>query len=631
MVPVNDIPGSYPTPQKTVPATPKSPAFGTKDGPGISKAQFSAAAQAVLDEMNAKLPEGSRMMMGSELMRGKKAAVQRLVSIDSTIGEGGWGLGAGSLAGKNDRYAHAHEKEFAKCAFPLHLFRYIAHVRMRSISRNDIPTAASSSTQASRPAAPSSAVKRKHSSSLPSAPNGLPLVPSRDDGRDAKRTKMSIGPIGLVSAQKLRERRRNSVGKAKGRFRSGAAKLRADYPGAGLGSKFNFLRNLRKSPAKKPIRRPSTDLSSDASKTVSGSLPRPGQVKRNSSTLRRLSKDFSSLAKREPEVVAESTSVALPTHCTSPAGDMVAKEAKDRNRSTSAQTILSVKTSRTSRSSRGPLPDFGMGSASRKNATSSSSGSVNALGLPKSSSMSVASGSLQRKKSQADTLRNARPAPAPPASSAATSRVGAKLANGSAPAAMPPPAIRPSATASISKRTSTLYQPTAASLARMQSPIKPSASRPLPRPPTSTAAASVQAMNKPVASAPPAQLRPSVIQSTPFGKGSSRGIFESSFDPNTAPPPVRGPIHKPSASSLRGAVASPNAKTGMAGRTPMKARSFARDKASGLSGMKSKSDIRGEMEMRAKKAEIRAKQGRMAEERGLRAMLDGVGDGMDVE
>ena len=81
-------------------------AFGT-DSPGVSTAQFTSAAQKILEQMNAKLPEGQRI--GEELL--KKRTVSG-TSEQSDVGRkvGGWGL---SGRGK-DRFAAAHEKEFAK-------------------------------------------------------------------------------------------------------------------------------------------------------------------------------------------------------------------------------------------------------------------------------------------------------------------------------------------------------------------------------------------------------------------------------------------------------------------------------------------------------------------------------------
>lgn len=87
-------------------------AFGT-ESPGVSSAQFTSAAQAILDQMNAKLPEGQRI--GEELLKGKNAQAGKQGQAGTGTGaerktSGGWGL---SAKGK-DRFAAAHEREFSK-------------------------------------------------------------------------------------------------------------------------------------------------------------------------------------------------------------------------------------------------------------------------------------------------------------------------------------------------------------------------------------------------------------------------------------------------------------------------------------------------------------------------------------
>jgi hypothetical protein len=61
------------------------------------------------------------------------------------------------------------------------------------------------------------------------------------------------------------------------------------------------------------------------------------------------------------------------------------------------------------------------------------------------------------------------------------------------------------------------------------------------------------------------------------------------------------------------------------------AASRARAKASGLSAVKSKGDLKGEVNAQRRRAEIRAKQERMGEERALREMLGGMGSGSGGE
>jgi hypothetical protein len=53
--------------------------------------------------------------MNGEVLKGKTVDLSRTVSVQQDLG-GGWGLGSGSVAGKGkkDRYAEAHEREFAR-------------------------------------------------------------------------------------------------------------------------------------------------------------------------------------------------------------------------------------------------------------------------------------------------------------------------------------------------------------------------------------------------------------------------------------------------------------------------------------------------------------------------------------
>lgn len=67
--------------------------------------------------MNAKL-SGKGIYLGEELLRGKKAEVDKLVHVNRGVGSdsshGGWGLGSSRNGQRKDRFAEAHEKEFAK-------------------------------------------------------------------------------------------------------------------------------------------------------------------------------------------------------------------------------------------------------------------------------------------------------------------------------------------------------------------------------------------------------------------------------------------------------------------------------------------------------------------------------------
>lgn len=115
--PVPPIPASYAKSAFAMPgAMPTSPLkpafiFGTPHGKGVSNKEFSDAGKALLAEMNAKLPGG--LGFGEELLKGKKAELDKLVKANKGLGEGGWGLSS-MPGGSKDRFADVHQREFAK-------------------------------------------------------------------------------------------------------------------------------------------------------------------------------------------------------------------------------------------------------------------------------------------------------------------------------------------------------------------------------------------------------------------------------------------------------------------------------------------------------------------------------------
>jgi hypothetical protein len=105
------IPGDFPM-GHAVPASPAPFVFGVDKG--VSNADFGSA---MLAELQAKMGDKGGMF-GSELLKGRKAEVRKLVSVNEDLGNGvgGWGLTAGVGSGpvKKDRFAEAHEREFAR-------------------------------------------------------------------------------------------------------------------------------------------------------------------------------------------------------------------------------------------------------------------------------------------------------------------------------------------------------------------------------------------------------------------------------------------------------------------------------------------------------------------------------------
>ncbi|OCF54506.1 hypothetical protein L486_08055 [Kwoniella mangroviensis CBS 10435] len=526
--PVQTVPGSFPP----LPPTPSRMVFGSPTDAGVSNQQFSEAAQAILKEMNSKLPGG--VVFGEELLKGRKAEMDKLVHVNKQLGTGGWGLS--SSTGSTDRFAEAHHKEFS---------------------------------------------------------NGAPLTATlfNEDGRHAKRSRLSNGPNYLGSLREAGRSIANLLGEEKGKSTDDMMKVMKERrdkrrssllrkKGRGLSSRFGFLRN-KKSMALPPAMPTAPAVSSPPvpaptmSRKTSVYAPRDpphgripfdleASLARKPTASRRRSTDLTNVIKPHPEVLED---------IRSPTSQAVPKGQKDRGRSTSAQTVLSQSSSQAPRRAR--IPDFAPPAGMHKAA----SGSTNTLGLPKSTS--VSSGlAMSKKASQAEIIRNARPAPPPPP-----------------PSAFETPRVGGSSTRPVSiNRSSTLYLPTASSLARMQATIKPNPDRPLPMLP------------------PPAHHHPSTprITSTvqPFGSAQSRNnqSFTSNFN-----------MSKPAPTTLK-----PRTSQSAIGKSQSTAAARIRARQSGLSAVKSKSNLREDMEVKRKRSEIKARMERREEEKELREMLGDV-------
>ena len=266
------------------------------------------------------------------------------------------------------------------------------------------------------------------------------------------------------------------------------------------------------------------------------------------------------------------SSLARSTRTTTSVGSLGNRLPNEGNRSASAQTCASTGSKTPTRPK---LPEFG---AAR----------VESLGLPIAPLNASISTESVRKQSHADIIRKARAAPAPPSITAPATWLSSSAG---------PSAVMPSEATKAAKRTSTLYQPTASSLARMQATVKPPA-RTLP-----------------------AALPRQISTTKPFGEASSR--FDASLN---LPDPLTRFAPKPMVKSdLKSIPASPM-KT--PGKTASSAALRLRHKQSGLSAVKSKGNLRAESEVNARRNEIRARQARLGEERELRAML---GDTANVE
>lgn len=445
--------------------------------------------------------------------------------------------------------------------------------RMRSISKQNLPTLARSTTTVKTKGstitleAGATPAKRKRSSiHQPSAPNGAAMpAPQEDKAPAPKKTRMSyLGNLRDAGRSLLhlredatvlekvvaenREKRRKS--KTRPSLLPGMSTTQDNWVfttvidiSGGLRSRFGWL-------GRKKSIGPAAILRAPATHFPAPTMPRKTSV----------------YAPRDPPApkpkfdLQASLSRSTSTNRGLSTSTSTRIRPKQRQASSSALTSLSSSTGR----SRSKLPDFGtLGS------NSAATSSVNTLGLPKPSSSMASS---MRKQSQADILKNARSAPPPPSEFS-----------------------RPKVTSAVTS--SRLYAPTASSLARMQATVKPEGPRPLP--------------------VVPSKKTSTLPTTEPFGAASTRDnvLFQSNFN-------VPKPIPKPLPSALKKGTSMSQLKS------PMKTAgsSRVRAQASGLSSVKSRPDLGKEREIQARKAEIKARQGRLGEERELRRMLAGDGD-----
>ncbi|ORX39072.1 hypothetical protein BD324DRAFT_679573 [Kockovaella imperatae] len=537
----------------------------------ITNAQFEDAGRRVMAEMEAKMKAhmgDKATSFGQELLKGKNADLGNLVRVNSNVRHGGWGLASNNEA-KKDRYAEIHAREFKK-------MQSIDQIRKPSGGSTKQARNASGSRNleiltAQMPTIPATPGQKRKVSNLPSAPNGLPLEAS--DDRDAKRKRLSFGP--------------NTMGSLRGAGKS----------------LVNVIGDMGRTP-----KRAGASRKKAAAKKRRSSIT-AGKGRGISARLGFFSRKKASIGKTIPTNIAAS---GISTIGQSSGAHLPERVAKQRVVSgASSHTTSVAKGSTTSSRSRPRLPEFG--------GESSTSGSINSLGLPQGGTLSLKLS--DRKQSQAQMIRKARPAPAPPAAS--LNRIELDV-NGCVK-----PNVNLSASTSSMKRSSTLLQPTASSSARMQATVKPSFDRPLPSVP-----------------------KTKIPTAKPFGQGSSRdtSTFDSSFNvpkpslpPPSAwssPPHEKGLVHTKSTSVLSGPRAVPagpraplrsstmvNLKS--PGKSPGKTSSIAgkraRERAGGVSSIKARGNANKGMETAQRRAEIRAKQERLGEERQLRDMLGGMG------
>lgn len=533
--------------------------------------------------------------------------------------------------------------------------------------------------------------KRKYSvedtvASGPSAPNGLPLTATAEEiraaeaaGPNLKRIRLSKGPNYLGSIRdagkslvnllaeaeggnvtpamarrmkEKRDRRRSSLINGKGALSAQVSERMSltGVAGKRMSSRFGFLKKIGRSVAAAGTTEPATvappQIAKPTSRESLESKPQPKDMRRHATDLSNLIKPSPSLA---TGLNVSTNKARIPSTLSRP----------EAQRNVSSSTTASASSSVRSRSK---IPDFTAPTAGaaqpamhRSASSTAAMGGKNTLGLPKKAETARVSSApftskMVRKASQASVIQNARKAPPPPETGAAQGEI---LKAGSSTETLmdldevePLPLSRNVSTSSISmappppsafRRSSTLYQPTASSMARMQATVKPNPARPLPSVPRP----------------------PSIAVTKPFGPGASRSnlnMFETGFhvqDENTAtasasPAPatkldtsqavsastprlgttVQPLAHAPSVAKMK--QQATGASLGKI-RSPAKSNSMAayraRARAAGVSAIKSKANLKDEFDAQRRRTEVRAKQARLAEEKGLREMLMNIGEG----
>ncbi|OWZ39318.1 hypothetical protein C351_03917 [Cryptococcus neoformans c8] len=579
--------------------------FDNSVPPSLSNTQFSEAAQNILEEMNARLPQGSARL-GAELLKGKHAEIEKLVHTNQQLGMRGWGL-TESTAHDNDRYAESHRKEFAK---------------MKSISKTPLAFSQNTSKSASIASARqevtaplcerSNGTKRKlgqPSSSANDIPSGLDSmsfgVLEGNDERRAKRSRLSTHAFGT-----LREAKKNMavmLGEEKSipqtslmrKLKDRRERRRSGFPDKNSPKRFGFLK-------KKTTTEPAVTLaSSSLARKPIISHPRPLSSK--------VSTEVSHASRSSPQL--------------SQSQGRQVRNLKNGGRTTSAQTAISQSSSKTPR--RAAIPDFAPPSTTKQEASDKTSlVSTNSLGgipKPPSPSRRCSNSSSNRgswttraikRHTQAELIRNARSAPPPPKYESINKAdyvlaVTQKVSTASlGPTTTPPP--------SVVQSDSTLFLPTISSLARMQATVRPKADISLPKIPSTPSALVTPAkqqkrvkLEREGDSVEMVASSFSIKTIQPFGNASSRDkAFETNF------------MSKPAATPCKGGAGHGKGIMKKQSSAGLAAAARARAKSSGLRAVKSRGDLREkEKEMKRKKEEMRVLSSRRKEERELKEML----------
>jgi hypothetical protein len=628
--PSPEIPGSFPSPSAVdKPSAPPSPSFVFGAGAGTSSATFSDAGMKLLQEMQAKMGGAA---FNPELLKGKNAELSKLVSTNTTLGSsttGGWGL---SSTSSTDRFSKVHQREFSK---------------MPSISSiSTMKTASNSSIRApGTPAGTKRKLERDPSSgSLPHLVNGLPAPPTaeaapkedKEEGRSSKRAKTSTAPRYLPSMSSIRGASRAVVSKLSDSVGPSTARPRIAGNSTIEKRASRFFLGHRKtaSDAKSDKSDGKSDSKSIGESVTSEDYVLLGSAKKSKA---KETKEFElrrtpTISKRISSLTSASTSNLL---------EKAVKQRPQRPVTVMASTATLVSTATTTQTAR---------VTTTKSRSTSASAEIAMSSAPPVAAMVALKGSPEP---EVHETRAAQPRPMSSADSLASSRASRKRSAET----LPPSSFR-----------SSLLAPTASSLARMQATVRPPAehgtpgrvTRPLPRPPAGTAPGVSAGVSI-------AGIAPQIPTMSPFGAAASRTnyLFESNFHfPSPATPgndtkadvmdkpakadkadPKASLRKSPSANALRPVpIPIPTTPSGIplrkvestAPRTPKTPRTprpafgksparptvasaqRARERASGVAGIKARGHDEGATQRRA---EIKARQERIRQERELRAML----------
>lgn len=575
----------------TMVASPSKFVFGA--GQQVSSSQFTDAGAKLLAEMQAKLGGST---FNPELLKGRKAEMSKLVTTNTNLGTGsGFGLSLGSSTAGADRFAAAHQKEFAK---------------MRSISSS------SKLAATSEPAESVEAGKRK-------------MAAAREAPAEATNKRTKTAPKVL---NKLRESVRGAPAKPVATPVRKRTSLKPESA-----RKFALLRQKRASLAATTSETPysSPDLcTSDGEYVLAGTKKSAVDNGKNDASASGTSPLKGAPLKGSPaKKLSSSASMTrkpipdfgnLPPSTLEPIKDHSIGSARS-----SASSTGSLSRSLRSRNLDRIASDNSLNKTVTRKASSS-----NLRALSKSSSpSSLSKGSLPKGSSPrsraASTIGKGRPTGEPVNSSIPVRKV-------SAADSLSKKGGADSVRTGLASSTSKLSAPTAASRARMQATVRPPASSNLRH---STRVVSSSKINS---SAPTTTSFGSFSVSSPFGEATSRAnALGTGFQLSTAKssvPAVKSPLGPgvtisaprplaPRSSAARAAVSSraamsPARRATMNAKSPLKSpakhgyAARTRTRESGISALKSPG-----RDMNQRRAEIRAKQERFKEEKELRAML----------